>query len=191
MDVNAFREYYEFDDDDLYANQQGRLSDKQYKTLTSQDKQMKQFARSAVVPAFVAAAFIPCLVLPISLLTILTKDWKTTLIAWAGALAWLVIFGGVALSLLRSARAPDRTNAAVTRAAGQVELQQVKRTATSGHHTRTYTVTFAKFGDSDLELDDELVGKIKNGDNIAVYFAAGRIVSIEQLPAFGPWQVPA
>ena len=185
MDVKAFREYYEFDDDDLYANQRGRLSDRQYKTLTTQALQMKKFSKTGSVVALVAAAFLPCILLPVSVLTLLTKDWKTTIIAWVGALVWLVLFGGVGLALLRSARAADRTNWDVTRAAGQVELQKVKRT-TGGQHSRTYSVTFVKFGDSDFELDDELVGRIQAGDDIAVYFAAGQIVSIEQLPALGP-----
>jgi len=182
MDVKAFREYYEFDDDDLYANQQGRLSDRQYKTLTAQALQTKKFSKTGSVVALVAAVLLPCILLPISLLTVLTKDWKTTIIAWVGALVWLVIFGGAGLALLRAARAPDQTHWDVTRAAGPVELHQEKRT-TRGKYSRTYTVTFAKFGDSDVELDDELVGRIQAGDNIAAYFAAGRIMSIEQLPA--------
>jgi len=190
MDVKALREYYDFDDDDLYANQQGRLSDRQYKTLTAQALQMKKYSKTGSVVALVAAAFLPCLLLPISVLTLLTKDWKTTLIAWGGALVWLVVFGGAGLALLRSARAAGRTNWDVTRAAGQVELQQVKRTS-GGQDSRTYTVTVVKFGGSDFELDDELVGRIQAGDNIAAYFAAGQIVSIEQLPDRGPSQTPA
>jgi hypothetical protein len=190
MDVKAFREYYEFDDDDLYANQQGRLSDRQYKTLSAQALQMKKFSKTGAVVALVAAAVLPCILLPVGVLTLLTQDWKTTLIAWGGALLWLVVFGGAGLALLRSARAAGKTNWDVSRAAGPVELQKVERT-TGGQHSRTYTVTFVKFGDSDFELDDELVGRIQAGDNIAAYFAAGQIVSIEQLPALGPSQTAA
>src|SRR5258708_23266194 len=102
MDVKAFREYYEFDEDDLYANQQGRLSDRQYKTLTTRALQMKKFSKSGSVAALVAAVALPCILLPISLLTMLTTDWKTTIIAWVGALGWLVSFGGVPLSPIRS-----------------------------------------------------------------------------------------
>ena len=190
MDTKVFREYYEFDDDDLYANQLGRLSDRQYRRLQAQSQQLKKLSKTGSVVALVVAAFLPCILVPISVITLLTKDWKTTLIALAGAAVWLVVFGGLGLLLLVSARAADKTNWAVTRAVGQVELQTVEH-STGGEDSRTYLVTVVAFGNSSFELDDELVGHIQTGDNIAVYFAAGRIMSIEQLPAVGPWQTPA
>src|SRR3954447_10956384 len=107
MDVKAFRKYYQFGDDELYANQQGRLSDRQYKTLAAQALQTQKFSKTGSVVALVAAVALPCLLLPISLLTVLTKDWTTTFIAWAGALVWLAIFGGIGLVLLRAARADN------------------------------------------------------------------------------------
>ena len=182
MDVKAFREYYEFDDDDLNANQQGRLSDKQYQAKARVDQNARQLSKTGGVVALVAA-FIPCIVLPLSVLTLLTKDWRTTLIAWVGALVWLAVFGGAGVWLLRSARAdsmPKRD--AVTRAEGVVRLRQEKRTS-GGEHRRTYTVTFVVIGDTDFELDDELVGHIHDGERIAAYFAGGQVISAEQLPA--------
>ena len=183
MDVKAFREYYEFDDDDLYANQQGRLSDKQYQAMARVAVDVQKFSKIGGVVALVAAAFIPCIALPLSLLTIMTKDWTTTIIAWVGSLVWLAIFGGAGVWLLRSARAegqPKPDN--VTRAEGVVQLRQERRNS-GGQHSRTYTVTFAVIGDTDFELDDELVGHISAGDHIAAYFARGEVISVEQLPA--------
>ena len=92
--------------------------------------------------------------------------------------------------LLRSARAEAKTGPdVVTRVEGQVELRQEKRTS-GGQHSRTYTVTFVVIGDTDFELDDELVGHISAEDHIAVYFSGGRIVSVEQMPGHAVWQTP-
>src|SRR5262245_48892142 len=167
MDVNAFREFYEFDDDDLYANQQGRLSDKQYQTLSSQAVQMKGYAKIGSVVAFVVAAIMPCILLPISLLTVLTQDWRSTFIALGGALVWLAVFGGAGVWLLRASRASGNRHWDVTRAEGVAHLEKMRVSSGGG---RSYTVTMVKLGDTDFELDDELVGHLQEGDHIAVYF---------------------
>src|SRR5947209_896769 len=97
MDDKAFRAYYEFDDDDLYLNRQGRLSDKQYKSRMRLEQDSRHYSRIGAVVALVAAALVPCLVLPLSALSLLNKDWTSTLIAWAGSAVWLAIFGGAGL----------------------------------------------------------------------------------------------
>ena len=82
MDDKAFRAYYEFDDDDLYLNRQGRLSDKQYKTLLTLEQDSGRYNRIGATAALAAAALVPCLVLPLSVLTVLSKDWTTSISGW-------------------------------------------------------------------------------------------------------------
>jgi hypothetical protein len=182
MDVKAFRDYYEFDDDDLYANRMGRLSDKQYQAIARVDQATRHFGRVGGVAAMALSAIVPCVALPASLLTIYTKDWSTTLIAWAGSLVWLAIFGGAGAWLLLSSRSAGQPSSAVSQSEGPAELRQEKRT-TGGKYPRSYLVQFLKVGDLDFELDDDLVGRVAEGENLAVYFTGGRILSVEPLPA--------
>jgi len=182
MDVKAFRDYYEFDDDDLYLNRMGRLSDKQFQAIARVDQATRHFGRVGGVAALALSAIVPCVALPASLFSIYSKDWSTTLIAWAGSLVWLAIFGGAGAWLLLSSRSAGQTRPVVSKAEGPAELRQEKRT-TSGKYPRTYLVQFLKVGDLDFELDDELAGRVTAGENLAVYFTGGRVLSVEPLPA--------
>jgi hypothetical protein len=178
VDINAFRDYYEFDDDDVYANQMGRLSDKQYRTLAQASAGTQRFARLGAIVALVAAASLPCLLLPVSLITLFAGDWNHTFLAWAGCLVWLAIFGGAGLWLLRLARRPQDLNPSVTRVEGPVTIRSERRTS-GGEHSRTYTVYMIKIGETEFGLDDELVGHIHDGDSLSVYYTGGEILSVE------------
>jgi len=182
VDDKPFRAYYEFDDNDLYLNRQGRLSDRQYKQLSTLEQDSRRFNRLGATVALVTAAALPCLILPISLLTLLNQNWTALVLAWVGSAAWLAVFGGAGLWLLRSARAANRTNWDVRTVQGQAGLTQVQRRST-GRYRRNYIVHFFTLGESSFELDDTLVGHVRDGDHLAVYCAGDQIVSLEQLPS--------
>lgn len=184
----VLRKFYEFDDDDLYANRQYRLSDKQLKGMEDRATFLKTGGAKLAIFFYGLTALFACIVIPVGLLSVLAfNDWEHGLMAFGAAALWIVIFGGIGLFMQFAGNPKPGQSYAVHSVSGPVSLDQEERQSSSNHGSGHYTVHFMTVGGMTFVLDDELVGKIKEGENYAIYYtnyqsgADGMILSMESL----------
>ena len=97
------------------------------------------------------------------------------------SLLWVLIFGGIAI-FLRSA-ANTKSQVLLRSARGPVKIKGYKEVSDGKRYTQYQFVV----GNYEFVLDDELVGKVKQGETYAVYFidyqdgTQGIIQSMEKL----------
>lgn len=109
MDDQALRNYFEFDQADLDANRNGKLSEKQEQKLAELEKGLKPFAIGLIVVLFGIAAILPLAEKKFDLFSIL---WA---LVWAGlgCYAFYVNFinksNSVSKIKIRKAEGPVRT----------------------------------------------------------------------------------
>lgn len=184
----VLRKFYEFDDDDLYANRQYRLSDRQRKGMDDRAAFVKKGGTKLAIYLYGLTALFACIMIPLGLLLVLAlNDWKNGLMALGASALWIVIFGGMGLFMQFVGNPKPGQSNAVRGVSGPVSLSQEERQSSGHHGTGHYTVHFMTVGGATFELDDELVGKIKEGENYAIYYsnypsgADGMILSMESL----------
>ncbi len=184
----VLRKFYEFDDDDLYANRQYRLGDKQRKGMEDRAAFLKKGGTKLAIYLYGLTALFACIMIPVGLLSILAaNDWEHGLMALGAAALWIVIFGGSGLYMQFSGNTKPGQSNTVRGVSGPVSLRQEEQQSSGHHGTGHYTVHFMTVGGMTFVLDDELVGKIKEGENYAIYYtnyqsgADGMILSMESL----------
>jgi hypothetical protein len=184
MNEQVLKNVFDFDDDDLNANRIGRLSEKQLDRLKQRNQFMKVGGKRAGRYFLGIAAILPLCMVPVGFSTLfVSKDLPHTLEAWGASLLWLLIFGGIALFLRSAANAPSQVLLRTVK--GPVKIKAYKEKSSEG---RAYTQYQFLIGQNEFVLDDELVGKVKQGEAYAVYFidyqngTEGIIQSMEKLP---------
>ena len=163
----ALRNFYDFNDDDLEANRQGRLSQKQLDIINSVSKERRMLAYGIGAFALVIGIIILAVVLFAVLLLWATHDWNKGAVSGisAGVIGSLALFGVAAFFMrLLLKKANARYTLRTTR--GGVHLTKVNVRA----RTRSYQQHQMQIGDALFVLDDELVGHIKEGEIYAVYY---------------------
>jgi hypothetical protein len=184
MDEKLLKDVYEFDDEDLNANRSGRLSEKQLERLKQKNQFLKAGGKKAGRYFFGIAAILPLCMVPVGFLTLfISKDWPHTLEAWGASLLWLLIFGGIAIFLGSAGK--TKAQVLLRTARGPVEIKKYNEQSSNGKRYIQYQFVV---GNYEFVLDDELVGKVKQGESYAVYFidyqdgTEGIIQSMEKLP---------
>jgi len=184
----TLKKFYEFDDDDLYANRQYRLSDRQRKGMDDRAAFLKTGGRKLAIFFYGLTALFACIMIPVGLISVLVlNDWGHGLMALGAAVLWIVIFGGIGLFMQFAGNPKPGQVHAVRSVSGPVSLSQEEQQSSSHSGSGHYTVHFMTLGGKTFVLDDELVGEIKEGENYAIYYtnyqngADGMILSMESL----------
>ena len=184
----VLRKFFEFEDDDLYANRQYRLSDRQRKGMDDRAAFVKTGGAKLALFFYGLTALFACIFIPVGLLTVLAvNDWGHGLMAFGAGALGIVIFGGIGLFMQFGGNPKPGQSYAVRSVSGPVSLGQEEQQSSADLGGGHYTVHFMTLGGMTFVLDDELVGKIREGENYAIYYtnyengADGMILSMESL----------
>lgn len=164
----TLQEFYEFNDDDLEANRQGRLSAKQVDVIESVRNIRRTFVN--VIGDFEKKFKIGILISVVFLLfvTLITKKWEITAAPIALGILFLISDIATAGLVKRKLLGQANSDYILRTTRGNVHLTTIN--ARSGPHSNYYKEHHMQIGDTVFVLDDELVGCIKEGENYAVYF---------------------
>jgi hypothetical protein len=176
----AVRGHFGFNDADLLANRNGRLSQRQV------DKRLADAKNTR--PAKIGCGFGLLLVasaFPISFGLLLVEEWGN----WGAilpvacvTLIWVAAWGGLGIGIIRSALLPPVMELASV--SGAVNIVGVERRTTTGSSTRTYTAYELRIGDKKFDVDAKLGNLIRQDDHYAVYYIKDtqEIISLEEIP---------
>ena len=102
MDDQDIKDYFIFDDADLDANRNGKLSEKQQKKLKQQDKNAKKFNIPAAIFFFAIASILPIIFFPMAISSWQQHDLGGVFGSSIGSLVWLLVWGGIGYFFLNS-----------------------------------------------------------------------------------------
>ena len=167
MDDQALKDYFQFDDYDLAANRNGKLSDKQQHKLTNEYTEVTSFGLKLGLPALVLGILL--LVVSIVFFTKLGPN------VYATILFMLICMGLAAYGLRNSFNA--------RKAGVSEEITRVQRVAGPVHISESGQAGIAYFdlGGDQWVIDAGVAGTIHPGDIYAVYFGGenGDLLSLE------------
>jgi hypothetical protein len=175
----ALRNHFGFDDADLHANRNGRLSQRQVDKRLADAKNTKPGKIGCGVFFMLIA-----LIFPVSYGINLASDpgnWGLILGMGCATLFWLAAWGGMGVGMVRNAFLPPVMELASV--SGAVNIVGVERRTTSGSSTRTYTAYELRIGDKKFDVDSKLGNLIRQDDHYAVYYIKDtqEIISLEEI----------
>ncbi|HVM71678.1 MAG TPA: hypothetical protein VMT91_07955 [Anaerolineales bacterium] len=153
MDEQALRNYYEFDESDLEANRNGRLSDSQRRKLLALDKGTNPILIGLVVIFFAVASIFPLVYRQVNPATVI----------------WVLIWGGLGCYVLYCILFPSSTSIAkitVKKAEGPIRFVAVESGSSGNELEYELRIGKVKLDREDHELTDIM----KAGDVFAVYY---------------------
>ena len=187
--TRKLRDFYEFDDDDLAANRQGRLSPKQVQVIQSVSSERRMLGNAIGIVAGVIGLCVLAVVAFALFLSWVTQEWNaganTGMVS--GVVGTIVLFA-VGFYFRRLLLSKARSKYILRAARGTVHLKNVSVHRAESHRgIPDYEQHQMQIGDALFVLDDELVGLMKEGDKYAVYYvdyqdgSEGIIQSLEPL----------
>jgi hypothetical protein len=182
----AIRRFYEFDDSDLAANRQGQLSERQLGVIRAVSNQRKILGNAIRIFSIVISVGIMAILGFVLLLSLVLRAWnsgETVGMTWGSIGITALLIAGYYFSHLLFKKA--NANYVLRTVQGPVTLSSFRvRIQRSG---RSYLEHHMKIGEVEFVLEDELVGCIKDGENVAIYYldyqddSEGIIQSMEKL----------
>ncbi len=169
---------FDFNESDLHANRNGRLSQRQANRILTDAKKARPGTIGCGVGLLLIASIFPIAFAPIM------WETRTQIIGLlgigCGVLVWVVVWGGIGLGMIRGAFTPPSLELAGV--SGPVNLAGVER-RTSGDNPTTYTAYELRVEDQSFDVDAELGNQIMQGDPYGIYFIKGtdKIMSLERL----------
>jgi hypothetical protein len=169
---------FDFNESDLHSNRNGRLSQRQGEKIVTDAKKARPMSIGCGTGLLLIAAIFPIVFIPMM--------WETReqIIALlgigCGVLVWVVVWGGIGVSLIRGAFKPPSLDLASV--SGPVNIVGVER-RTSGKNPSTYTAYELRVGDQSFDVDAELGNLIMQGEQYAIYYIrdSDKIMSLERL----------
>jgi hypothetical protein len=170
VDDRRLKKLFQFNDADLFANREGRLSENQHKRLAERARAEQKSARESSVILFVIAAGGLIFGLLIGLNA--PAPWIRTLFLVLLSLIWPLAWAGRAVSILRSARSLDKDQLQSRR--GRVHI--IRHSDPDGG-----TEYVLQLDDLQFDLDGNPTGVLSEGDECVVYYLkeAEEILSVE------------
>ncbi len=193
MDDQALGDFLHFDETDLYANRNGRLSQRQQANLLEQHKSGKRFGLlgglGCGVFFFAIASIFPIAVTPQGLAALQKGRVSEAVGMFIGIGVWVLIWGGIgcfgfwtAISSIFKKRSAVSLKSVV----GPINLVGVERETSTGEGIERTTSTYIQhelhLGHQTFEVPGELGGYLVQGDTYAVYYInQNQIMSLERL----------
>lgn len=176
MQDQALRNYFRFDEADLDANRNGRLSEKQKKNLIQENKSSKRFGIGCGVGAglllFAVASIFPFVFIPIGMASLQKQETSAATGSFIAAAAWALVWGGIGLAVIiigiKSAF-KDRSKVLLKNVTGPVNLIGVQRRS-GGEHPHTYIAHELHIGREEFDVSETVAGSMMQGDIFTVYY---------------------
>jgi hypothetical protein len=168
MSDRELQEYFHFDDADLEANRNGRLSEKQMRNLV---KESKSWQKGGIIGGIVLlgiSSIFPIGYFPQAIKSFSHGDILGGIGPIIIALIWLVIWGGLGyLMLIGSLKRSDKIF--INRATGPINLVAVEHES-GGEHSSTTIDYKLHVGKKAFDLDDDAGDVLVQGQVYTFYF---------------------
>jgi len=169
---------FDFNESDLHANRNGRLSQRQAERILTDAKKARPTSIGCGTGLLLIASIFPIVFIP---MMVELRDQIIGLLGVGfGVLVWVVVWGGIGFNMIRNAFKPPSLELAGV--SGPVNLVGVER-RTSGDNPTTYTAYELRVGDQSFDVDAGLGNQIMQGDEYAIYYIkdSDKIMSLERL----------
>lgn len=178
MSDPALESRFNFNESDLHHNRNGRLSQRQAEGIVTAAKKAIPGTVGCGTGLLLIASIFPIVFIP--MMFELREQIVALLGVGCGVLVWVVVWGGIGISLIRGAFKPPSLQLASV--SGPVNIVGVER-RTSGDNPTTYTAYELRVGDQSFDVEAELGNLIMQGDPYAIYYIkdSDKIVSLERL----------
>jgi hypothetical protein len=183
------RAYYEFNDDDLYANKMNRLSSAQQSRLRRRNEVQRKGGIAITVFFLGLGLCLGCLGLFILMISLIEQDWSysTSIGPMIYAFVPAFILSAIGIFMLWSTFYAGGDKGKLLRTSGPITLRIEEHTS-GGEYQRKYKVHFVVFPDgSEFGFDDDLLDCIKDGEEYhANYYmfddkSGGLVFTMEKL----------
>ncbi len=193
MDDPALGDFLHFDETDLYANRNGRLSERQQQNLLEQYKSGKRYGflggLGCGVFFFAIASSFPIAVTPHALAALQKGRVGEAVGTFIGIGVWTLIWGGIGCYGFWSAIssvAKKRAAVSLKSVVGPINLVGVEKETSSGTGMESTTSTYIqhelRVGRQKFEVAGDLGGYLMQGDTYAIYYIdANQIMSLERV----------
>jgi hypothetical protein len=168
MDDQALKKYFEFDEADLAANRNGRLSEKQKQNLIHSNKSSKRFwvgcGLGLGVILIAVASIFPIVLIPMGLSRLQKHDRHNAMGTFIAVAMWTLVWGGfgvVAIIMGIQNGLKDRSKVLLKNVAGPINLVGIEKT---GEHGHTYIDHELHIGQEEFDVDEEVAGFMMQGD---------------------------
>ena len=180
MSDQALMAYFKFDTDDLYANQNGRFTEKQKVRLTQLDKSRRNMSRGFGI--FLALVG---LIGPVIAIVAGIANRQLAFIIPFGCgfgLIWPVVWGGIGYMLIRSAYAKREFKVESVRGRANIVRRESTSTDSDGH-TSTSTYYELHIGGQTFRVQRDTADVIMQGDEYILYYVGSTrdIMSVEEV----------
>lgn len=179
MPAQELMRYFKFDRDDLYANQNGRFTDKQRINLMALDKRRRRTSMTFGIILAVIAAIGPV----IAFVSSLSKPGPGFMIPFGigFGLVWPLIWGGIGYSMIKSSLGKTVFKLASVQGRANI-VARVSRSTDSDGHTSTTTYHELHVGGVVFSVDPSVADVVFQGDEYIVHYveATRDIVSVEE-----------
>jgi hypothetical protein len=162
----ALRNFYEFGDEDLDANRQGQLTEKQLQEIQGRNNTFHMLGYGVGGAAMLLALLLVGLFCLVLLLWVLSKSWAGAAAGIPAFVGGILVLGGGGFWFMRFMLAKAKSNYVLRSTRGPVHLSAVNVSTRRG----SYQESHMEIGGVLFVLEDELVGKIKEGEDYAVYY---------------------
>lgn len=180
MSASQLMEYFKFDTEDLYANQNGRFTEKQRVHLTQLDKSRRRTSLGVGILLVAVGAIGPVIVL----ISALTGAGLGFLIGFGigFGLIWPVVWGGIGYLLIKGAREKREFKVASVQGRANIVARE-SRTTDSDGHTSTRIYHELHVGGVTFGVNRNLADIIFQGDEYIIYYvpATKDIISVEEV----------
>jgi hypothetical protein len=169
--------YFKFDQDDLYANQNGRFTDKQMARIIQEDKSDR--ASSRVWGGILLFIGLIGLVIAIAA-GIADNDWGFRIGFGLGfGVVWPVVWGGIGFMLAKDSFAKHDFKLAMVQGRANI----VRRESYSSEHHTTSVYHELHIGGHEFSVQEDMADVIMQGDEYILYYVEGtdKILSAEQV----------
>lgn len=183
------RTFYEFNDEDLYANSINRLSSAQQSRLKRRNEVQRKGGTIITVFFLGLGLCLGCIGLFILMISLIEQDWKysTSIGPMIYTFVPAVILSAIGASMLWSTFYSGGTKGKLFRTSGPITIRMEEHTSGGEYHQK-YKVHYMEFRDgSEFSLDDELLDCIKEGEEYLVNYymfddkSGGMVFTMEKL----------
>ncbi len=184
------KKFYEFNDDDLFANKNGRLSQKQINDMRDRSKTIRMVGYLAGGFFTLLALCMGTLLLFVLMLNFLDKHGASVDISTLVTLViTFILFAGIGGYVLWRTTVRGKSTGVIRNISGPIQIRAVELSTTSKTGRKRYYKQYQmRIGDSsEFVLDDDMVSVVKEGDEYSVNFMdfqnglEGLILSMEKL----------
>jgi hypothetical protein len=183
------RKFYEFNDDDLYANNMNRLSSAQQSRLNRRNEVQLKGGTILTVFFLGLGLCLGCMGLFILMISLIEQDWKysTSIGPMIYAFVPAFILSAIGVFMLWSTFYAGGSKGKLFRTSGPITVRIEEHTSGGEYHQK-YKVHFMEFPDgSEFSLDDDLLDCVREGEEYLVNYymfddrSGGLVFTMEKL----------